>query len=132
MLKMIKTSARAAYKLVAVPVIIVLALALALFIGAGTNAGYSVLLGGGVWVLPSLYFTYRVFSWQPEKSAQNLAGLFYRAELTKLLLCAVFFVLVIKFLPSEPMIFLMAFIVAQLGFWLTVLVYIWITRNRVI
>lgn len=113
-----------AYRLVAIPIVAAVFLAFILFLVKGLNAGYSALLGCGIWALPNLYFAKKVLTDNIAQSAKQLAQLFYRAEITKLLLSGVLFVLVIKFLPINTLAVLGAYLVAQLTFMISIWLYL--------
>jgi len=110
-----------ALQLLAPPLAAIVILALSLFVINGTQAGYSALLGGATWILPNLYFTHKVFIIRP---AKELIAAFYRAEVIKLLLSGLLFVLVIKYLPVTALLVLLAYLLAQIVFWLTILFYL--------
>lgn len=123
--KSVMSSARSkAFRLVAIPVAVAAFFSLFLLLLKGLNAGYSALLGVGIWALPNLYFAQKVLTDKIEQSAKCLARLFYRAEVTKLLLSAVLFIAALKFLPVTTIAVLSAYLVAQITFWLTLMIYL--------
>ncbi|WP_166252865.1 ATP synthase subunit I [Marinobacter salicampi] len=63
-------------------------------------AGYSALIGGLIFVIPSAYFAHRVFRHQGARNASLMVGDLFRAESIKLALTAVFFAAV--FILMEP------------------------------
>lgn len=113
-----------AYRLVAIPVAAAVVFSLFLLLLKGLNASYSALLGVGIWALPNLYFAQKVLTDRIEQSAKCLTRIFYRAEVTKLLLSAALFIVTIKFLPVTAIAVLCAYLVAQIFFWLTLMIYL--------
>jgi F0F1-type ATP synthase assembly protein I len=77
---------------------------------------YSLLLGIFLWMLPNGYFAIRLFRHLGTVPAATLLGIFYRAEIIKLLLSGFFFVMIIKFLSLNMPAFLAGYLVAQLIF----------------
>ncbi len=65
---------------------------------AGIQAGAGAVLGGGISVLLTLYFAVKVFSVDANQNPQGAMSAFFRAEALKLVLAAVIFSLVAKFL----------------------------------
>lgn len=112
-LRVVRTKA---FQLTGLPVGLVLVIALCLFILSGMKAGYSTLLGGATWLLPSFYFAHQVFS--KIGTAKTILWMFYRAEITKLLLSAVLFILICRFFSVNMLIFLLGYMAAQCMFWL--------------
>jgi ATP synthase protein I len=92
----------------------------------GQEAGYSAILGGLVWVLPTLYFAYRVLFADIRKSVKSLVWSFYRAEITKLAFSAMLFVITVKLISVNTLTVLLAFLVAQISFWVASLFYLWL------
>ncbi len=113
-----------AYRLVTIPTVTAALLAFILLLVKGLNAGYSALLGGGIWALPNLYFAHKVLTDSIAQPAKDLVRIFYRAEVTKLLLSSVLFIVVVKFLPVTALAVLSAYLVAQIAFWLTLMIYL--------
>lgn len=111
-----------AYRLLGAPTILVVVTSFVLLIFTGINAGYSALLGGLGWALPNFYFASKIFAKSQAKTSKTILGRFYRAELVKLLLTAIYFVLVVKFIPVSILTFLLTFLGAQLAFWLATII----------
>lgn len=103
-----------AYRLVCLPVSLVFIVASVLFMRDGEVAGYSTLLGGAAWLLPSLYFVGTIFA--KVKPPTQILWTFYRAEVLKLFFSAILFVLLIKYLPIDRVALLLGYIAAQLTF----------------
>jgi ATP synthase protein I len=93
----------------------------ALFWGSTSHSwqiSYSFLLGVFLWMLPSYYFANKLFSCLGKVSPASLLGIFYRAEIIKLLLSGFFFVMIIKLLTVNVPVLVIGYFVAQLVFWL--------------
>jgi F0F1-type ATP synthase assembly protein I len=106
-----------AFWFASLPVGLVLIAAFFFFAWRGMNVGCSVLLGGVVWLLPNFYFVHKVFS--KIGAGRIILRTFYRAEITKLLVSAVLFIVVSKIFAVNMPAFLIGFIAAQSTFWLT-------------
>lgn len=65
---------------------------------AGIHAGAGAVLGGGISVFLTLYFAVKVFSVDASKDPQGAMSAIFRAEALKLVLAAVIFSLVAKYL----------------------------------
>lgn len=114
-----------AYRMVYLAAVTVVTAAVFFLIFRGVESGYSVLLGGAIWLLPSFYVAYRLFA--KVKPAQQIIRTLYRAEVVKLLVSALLFVMMCKFLIVNVLALLIGYMIAQLAFWLTPLV-----ENRVL
>ncbi|APX94807.1 F0F1 ATP synthase assembly protein I [Halomonas sp. 1513] len=109
-------------QLIAIAVIGMLALA-----GGGTQALPSVLLGGGVAVLPTLYFLWRGLQVRGGRRPRISVVRFYQAAVGKFGLTVALFVMVfIAAPPSNPTFFFIAYVAAQSMHWLTP----WLLRDR--
>jgi ATP synthase protein I len=107
-----------AYKLVFWQLIVVLGLALILFLIQGLQTGLSVLAGGAAYCVPNFMFVWRVFSRTSAQEAKQFLMKFVLGEMTKLFLSAVFFVLIVKFLPVKVLYVLAGYITAIIAFWI--------------
>lgn len=117
-----------AFCLVVLPILIIAILAVIALILRDLNASYSVLLGGFVWGLPQLYFAVKILANKAGTPTQWIWR-FYRAELFKLFLSAVLFIVVLKFLPVASLFVLAAYLIAQLTFWLATLFYLGLSKR---
>ena len=79
---------------------IVVCVGLALWWG-GPAAARAALFGGLVAFIPALYFAYRVGLRRGEPEARQVLGSFYQAELGKLLLTALMFLIGAKLFGSQ-------------------------------
>lgn len=86
----------------------------------GQLAG-SLSLGVVLWVLPNCYFASKLFSRLGKVPAATLLGIFYRAEIIKLLLSGFFFVMIVKFLSVYVPALLAGYMFAQLIFFVRVI-----------
>lgn len=108
-----------AFQLVSIPAGVVIIISLLLLIAKDSNLSYSVLMGGLVWLGPNFYFAIRVFSGGGANiTPQSMLINFYRAEVTKLALCAIFFVIIVKYLPVAILPMLVGYGIAQVAFWM--------------
>lgn len=87
------------------------------------HTGFSILLGGVVCIVPNLYFALRLFTHTGAQKVRQIMKAFYFGEMIKFLLTIIFFYVVLKYLNVEKIPFFTGFIIAQITFWLVVLVY---------
>lgn len=94
---------------------------------AGVFGAISALMGGLVSLLPSFYFVRRGLRSRGGKRARvNVLNL-YQAAMGKFGLTVALFVIVFVVVPpSNPALFFVAFVAAQLMYWLTP----WLARER--
>jgi ATP synthase protein I len=107
-----------AYKLVFWQHVIVVGLALIVFLLQGLQSGLSALLGGLAYGLPNVMFVWRVFARTSAQAAKQFLFAFVVGEATKLLMSAVLFVLIVKFLPVKLLSVLAGYIAAIIAFWI--------------
>lgn len=82
--------------------------------GHGVEAAYSALLGGLTSLLPNVYFARRVFGQPVDVTAIEVAGLMYRAEVTKLALSVLMFAAVFAFIEAVNVLaLLLGYVVAK-------------------
>jgi len=109
-----------AFQLISIPAGVVIVVSLLLLIVRENDISRAVFLGGLVWLVPNLYFAVKVFSTggahiTPQQMLKN----FYLAEVTKLVLCAVLFTVIVKFLAVAVLAMLAGFVMAQVSFWMS-------------
>lgn len=108
-----------AFQLVSIPAGVVIIISLLLLMAKDSNMSFSVLMGGLVWLGPNLYFAIKVFFGGGAKiTPQSMLINFYRAEVTKLALCAIFFIIIVKYLPIAILPLLAGYSIAQVAFWI--------------
>lgn len=78
----------------------------------------SLLLGVLLWMLPSCYFASKLFCRLGKVPPVALLRIFYRAEINKLLLSGIFFVMMIKLQSVNIPALVVGYFVSQLIFWL--------------
>ena len=78
---------------------------------------YSLLLGILLWMLPSCYLANKLFRRLGRVPPASLLRVFYRAEINKLLLSGIFFVMMIKLLSVNLPALVAGYFVPQLVFW---------------
>ncbi len=86
----------------------------------GINAALSAAAGGLASLLPNLYFAYRTFKYSGARSAQMILRAFYSGEAIKLVMTALIFAVVFKYLKTLNVAALFGgFIMVQMAVWLT-------------
>jgi ATP synthase protein I len=118
-----KSIQKDAFKLVFWQFIVIVVLALIFFLLHGLQSGVSALLGGLAYVLPNFMLVWRVFSQTSAQAAKQFLIAFVVGESTKLILSAVLFVLIVKYLPVQLIPALSGYIAAIVGFWLVSFVF---------
>jgi len=78
----------------------------------------AALAGGGVVTLMSLYLAVRAFSVDAAADPEGFLRRLYRAELVKLLMTVLFFLLAARYASDDMAEIVTAFAVALMGFWL--------------
>lgn len=86
------------YTIFMVQVLLTFSIACVLLLISGYVAAYSSLIGGIIFALPQLYFGFKAFLYAGAHAIQNVVINFYKGESTKILVIAVSFALVFKFL----------------------------------
>lgn len=86
------------YKIFMVQMLLTMGISLVLLLISGYVAAYSSLIGGIIFALPQLYFGFKAFLYAGAHAIQNVVINFYKGESTKILVIAVSFALVFKFL----------------------------------
>jgi ATP synthase protein I len=118
-----------ALQLVSLPAGIVILVAVLLYLIGSKTAGISTVLGGLVWFIPNLYFAYKVFpNTKAALTPQRIVRNFYRAEVIKLLLSALIFIVILKTFIVAMLPFLAGYAIAQITFWLASLLVLLKTR----
>lgn len=77
------------------------------------RAAASVWVGGLTCALPNLYFAHRFFKDTGALAAKQIVRGMYRAEIVKLLLTGLLFVVVFETLPVDVLAFFIGFVFAQ-------------------
>jgi len=109
-------------RLIAVQFIILLVISLA-WLGSGRVSALSALLGGLIFLIPNAYFAHKTFAHQGARAARQIVGAFYRGEAGKLILAAVLFALVFRFVrPLDEAALFLAFAAMLATNWLTPLI----------
>ncbi|MFE8070399.1 F0F1 ATP synthase subunit I [Marinobacteraceae bacterium S3BR75-40.1] len=82
-------------------------------------AAYSALLGGLIFFLPNIYFAHKTFAHSGARAARQIVSAFYKGEAVKLLLAAVLFALVFKYVrPIDEAALFITFAVMLMSNWL--------------
>lgn len=108
---------REALKLVFWQLIITMVLSLVIMLIAGLNKGLSTLLGGSSYVLPNVIFAWRVFSYTGPRLSDRFMINFLLGEFTKLILSAILFILIVKYLSVNMIFVMLGYAIAIFSFW---------------
>lgn len=119
----LKATREQVYQLVMIPIIAVVVTSIFLLLCSGMSAFRSVLLGGLGWVLPNLYFVYKVFANVKVGQIKAIPYRFYQAEIIKICLLGIWVVIAIRFLAVTIGAFLLGFVIAQLTFWVLSIIF---------
>src|SRR5437016_1408902 len=106
-----------AYHLVFLQLSGVVLLALIALIIRGKSIGFSVLMGGLAYGLPNLFFVWRVFRYVGAQQMDKFIAAFFLGEMLKLVLSAILFLVIVKYLPVSLLSELIGFIGAIVSFW---------------
>jgi F0F1-type ATP synthase assembly protein I len=118
---MLKKVRNQAFKLIGLQVIVVVFIAVLFWIFGSWHAGWSSFLGGLAGVIPSCYFVWKFFANQKRQPMQIVKD-FFVGEMVKIILGAVFLVLLVKFLPVLLLPLLIGYIGAYFAIWLIPLI----------
>ncbi len=116
------TIKKEAYRIIYWQLILIMGLAFVLFLLQGIHSAISAILGGLAYWLPTLLFVWRVFARVTTRTAKQFLMLFIAGEGVKLLLSAILFVLVVKYIPVDTLSVLIGFVGAIVSFWIASLV----------
>jgi len=86
------------YRIFLVQVLVTVSICLVFLLVSGYVAAYSSLIGGIIFALPQLYFGFKAFLYAGAHAVHNVVVNIYKGESTKILVIAVSFALVFKFL----------------------------------
>lgn len=109
---------RQAFAIVFWQLICVIALTLIAFILFNSIIAFSVLAGGLSYGIGNLIFVWRVFRYAGAQEMNQFAFAFMAGEALKLILSAILFLVIVKYLPVSLLSVLIGFIGAIVSFWL--------------
>lgn len=112
-----KSLQREALKLVFWQLIITMVLSVIILLVEGLNKGLSTFLGGSSYILPNFVFAWRIFSHSGPGLSERFMIHFLLGELAKLILSAVLFILIVKYLPVTIVFVLAGYAIAIFSFW---------------
>ncbi len=112
------TANKEAFRILYWQLLLIMGLAVVLFLLQGTRSGLSTLLGGLAYWLPTLAFVWRVFARATARAAKQFLVLFIAGEMFKLVLSAILFICIVKYLPVNLLSVLIGFIGAIIAFWI--------------
>jgi ATP synthase protein I len=88
---------------------------------AGTSAGWSALIGGGIATAGSLAMAALVFGAATANRPERMLGRFYLGEAAKVALVIVLFVVVLKSMSVVPLAMFAAFAATYLVYWIALI-----------
>ncbi|MBV9576265.1 MAG: ATP synthase subunit I [Gammaproteobacteria bacterium] len=106
-----------AYRIVLLQLAGVAVLAIACLVRS-RESSFAVLMGGLAYGLPNLAFVWRVFRYTGAHQMERFMAAFFFGEMIKLILSAVLFLLIVKYLPVSLLSVLVGFIGAIVSFWI--------------
>lgn len=111
---------RQAFSIVLWQLLCVVAVSILAFFVFSLNVkiGLSVLAGGMSYGLANLLFVWRVFRYAGAQEMNQFAAAFMAGEAMKLILSAILFLVIVKYLPVSLLSVLVGFISAIIAFWL--------------
>ncbi len=112
------------YRIIYLQLGLIAGLAVILLLAQGFKSAISVGLGGLAYWLPTLFFVLRVFGKTRIRAAKEFVLAFFAGEAFKLLLSAVLFVLIAKYLPVTFSSVLIGYVGAIVAFWVAAIVYL--------
>lgn len=107
-----------AYRLVLWQLIGIALIALIALIVRGRLDGYSVLVGGLAYGLPNLIFVWLVFRYVGANRMYSFVAAFFIGEMLKMVFSAIFFILIVKYLPVSLLFVLIGLTGAMVSFWI--------------
>ncbi|TAK71795.1 MAG: hypothetical protein EPO11_10935 [Gammaproteobacteria bacterium] len=107
-----------AYRIVFLQLAGVVLLALAALLLRGTISGFSVFVGGMAYGLPNLVFVWCVFRFVGAQQMTQFVAAFFFGEMGKLVISAILFLVIVKYLPVSLLSTLVGFIGAIVSFWI--------------
>jgi ATP synthase protein I len=107
-----------AYRIVFLQLAGVIVLTCIALILRDTKSSLSVLLGGLAYVVPNFIFVWRVFRFVGAQQMTLFVAAFFLGETLKLILSAVLFVIIVKYLPVSLLSMLIGYIGAIVSFWI--------------
>lgn len=106
-----------AYRIVFVQLLCVLALSLFAILITDTQNSLSLLCGGMAYALPTFLFVWLVFRFTGAQQMTQFVVAFFLGEMFKLVLSAILFIIIVKYLPVSLLSVLIGFIGAIISFW---------------
>jgi ATP synthase protein I len=98
---------------------IVMGLALLVFLLQGLQRGWSALLGGLAYWLPTFFFVWRVSAYAGAHAAVRFVVALFSGEMIKLFLSATLFLFAVKYLAIDPLYGVIGLIGSIVAFWIT-------------
>ncbi len=83
----------------------------------GLMSGFAVLAGGVAYGLPTFLFAWLIFRFVGAQQVAQFMTAFFLGEMIKLILAAMLFIVIVKYLPVSLLSVLIGFIGAIVSFW---------------
>lgn len=107
-----------AYWLVFLQLLCVLFIACLAWLFKGLPVGLSVFAGGMTYGLPNLFFVWLVFGYVGAKQMNKFVIAFFFGEMLKLIISAILFLIIVKYLSLSLLSVLVGFIGSIISFWI--------------
>ena len=112
-----KSLRREALQLVFWQVIVTMTLAFIIMLFQGLNKGLSTFLGASAYLLPNFIFAFRIFANSASQATDRFMIAFFLGELTKLIVSALLFILVVKYVNVNLIFVMTGYAIAIFSFW---------------
>ncbi len=109
---------RTANLIVGAQLTITILAALLVLVIADARAAWSAAFGGGISVVTTIYFAWRVFSCTEGKPLQAVARAFYVGEVSKMLLTAILFFIAIVWVDAAFLPLLVTYALTLMVYWM--------------
>lgn len=97
-----KSGLRIAFKQISITSLVVMVCTIIIYICWGKHFAISALLGGLIGIIPNIIFALKAFRYAGAKSAKKVVESFFSGVKIKMVLTAILFSLVFKFLVIQP------------------------------
>lgn len=84
----------------------------------GAKSALSILLGGCAYVVPNIFFVWRVFRYVGAHQVAQFMTAFFIGEMLKLILSAILFLVIVNYLPVSLLSVLIGYVSAIIAFWI--------------
>lgn len=108
---------KAAFNHIYTQIIVILCIVTLLYLDSKKVIAYSLLWGGGVCILPNLYFAHKLFAQTGAKAVRQILATFYISEVVKFIITIVLFWIAFKYFTINKIAIFIGYLVAQFTFW---------------